>query len=240
MSRRVVSWSSISACLLAAGVACEKSPTDAGTSAPAESAAAPSAPVAAASAPAAAPAGDLDVAALEKALGCKGESDGPCGVLATYAGCDPWDGSTPSGDGRWMGKGWSRSGGKTEPQITLLRARRVAADEVGPGQVPARIGFARLDAEHPATEHAEKAILALSRHDVPGERNQGIEYVTSLERWDAEAFATPTAKGHVFALAKGGGFLCQGPKQQLVLVLRSDARGAAGDGLYAELWPTTW
>lgn len=228
------------AVLALGGAACEDDKA-AAPSAPASSAAASAAaPVASAAVPAPPAPPDLDVRAVEKALECSDGKPGPCAVLAAYAACKPWDGSTPSGDGRWLGAGFQVDKGKVTEQITLLRSRRVPAAEVGPGQVPARIGFAKLEPDHPARTAAEKAILALSRHDVPGAKNQAIEYVTALDRWEGEAYATRTDKGSVFALHKGGAFICTGAKQQLVMVLRADTRGAEGDGLYAELWPTTW
>jgi hypothetical protein len=46
--------------------------------------------------------------------------------------------------------------------------------------------------------------------------------------------------GQVYAALEGGAFVCQGAQQQLIVVQRAATRGGKADGLYAEVWPTTW
>jgi hypothetical protein len=197
--------------------------------------------VSAAPAVAAAVPDNLDVAELQKALKCAGaDKTGPCSVLATIAApCTAWSASVPSGDGRWMGRGYLVQQGKATEQITLLRARRVPLTEVGPGQLPVKIAVAELPKDDAAADPAAKAIRAFERSDVPGKGNAGVEYVKQRTDW-SEAFATKTTGGQVYALAHGGTFVCQGPKQQLLVVQRAGSRTDKGDGLYAELWGTTW
>jgi hypothetical protein len=191
--------------------------------------------------PAAAVPDNLDVAELQKALKCGGaDKTGPCSVLAAFAApCTAWSASVPSGDGRWMGRGYLVQEGKTTDQITLLRARRVPLTEVGPGQLPVKIAVAELPKDDPAADPAAKAIRAFERSDVPGKGNAGVEHVKQRTDW-AEAFATKTTGGQVYALAHGGTFVCQGPKQQLLVVQRAGSRTDKGDGIYAELWGTAW
>jgi len=184
---------------------------------------------------------DLDVAAVKKALKCLPDAkSGPCTVLAAFATCSPWSASVPSGDGRWIGNGHVVEGGKTLEEITIVRARRVPMNEVGPGQLPVRIGIADIAKEEgQAHDQADKLIRALARGDVAARSNMALEHVKKRETWP-ESFAMKTAGGQIYAASQGGGFICQGPRQQLFLVRRAATRGSPGDGLYAELWPVTW
>ena len=230
-------------CLLPLAVTCTLG-CDKGKPPPTASSAAPSqaAPASATAAQEAPPAPEnLDVDALQKALKCAAEAKtGPCAVLASMKACSPWNGSVPSGDGRWLGKGYLVQDGKTTEQITIVRSKRTSLAEVGPGQLPAKIGIAEIPKEEKnAVEQAERAIRTYERHDVPAKSNAGVEYVKQLAEWP-DAFATSTTGGHVYVLSHGGAFLCMGPKTQLVLVRRAATHGSTGEGLYAELWPTSW
>ena len=204
----------------------------ASTVAPTESAAPPPAP--------AAP-DDLDVPGLQKALRCSAaEKTGACGVLTAIAApCAPWDAVVPSGDGRWMGRGHLVQQGKSAPQLTLVRALRLPLTEVGPGQLPVKIGVAELTRDEPSYGQALRAIRAFELGDVPARGNTGVEFVKQRAEW-SDAFATKTVGGQVFALSQGGTFLCQGAKRQLLFVQRDGSRTDKGDGIYAELWPATW
>jgi hypothetical protein len=210
-----------------------------GAAASASAATAAPAPTTEAS-PAAAPP-DLDVAAQQRALKCGGEGKaGACGVLARMGSCTAWSPVVPSGDGRWVGRGWVVEGGKTTDQFTLVRARRVPSNEVGPGLLPVRISVTDLPkSEGAAWEHAERAIRAFERADVPSRGSPTPEYVKSRTDWP-EVNALRTTGGNVYAMSTGGTYLCQGPNRALLVVQRASAAGAGGDGTYAELWPTSW
>lgn len=227
--------------LLVLSLGCEP-PKGEGT-APSASTPAPSAPppspppsVEQAAAPA-----DLDVAALKKALKCGNDAKtGPCAVLGAFATCTSWDPIVPSGDGRWIGAGHRVEDGKTTDTPTILRARRVPANEVAVGQIPVKIGLTEIGKEEgSAFTQADKAIRAFARADVPPKSNPALEYLKRLEQWP-EGYAVKTAGGQVFVAAHGGTFACQGPKRQLYVVQRAATRGNQGDGLYAELWAATW
>jgi len=224
--------------------ACDKSPGDsagepASSASPPPSAAAPAAPTAT-QAPLAAP-DDLEVGALQKALKCAADAkSGPCAVLAAFGSCVPWDAVTPSGDGRWLGKGYRVENGKARDEVTIVRSRRVPLNEVGPGQLPAKFGIADIVKEDgSAFTQADKAIRALARSDVAPRSNPAIEHLKKRESWP-EGFTMKTAGGQVYVAAEGGTFVCQGPKQVLYLVQRAATRGGQGDGLYAELYAVTW
>jgi hypothetical protein len=217
---------------------------DAPTAAPAASASAiaapaPPPPPQTAAAPPAPP--DVDVAQIQKALKCGGDArSGVCGVLAKMASCKAWDPIVPSGDGRWLGRGWVVEGAKTTDQVTMLRARRVPTSEVGPGQLGVRIAIADLPKQEGAAfEQADRALRALERADVPPKSSPTLEYVKQRTQW-SEAAALRTAGGQVYALTSGGAYLCQSPGRAVLVAQRDPAHGASGDGLYAELWPTSW
>jgi hypothetical protein len=213
------------------------------SSAQASPSASPSAPSASPSATAEAPAApeNLDVASLQKAMKCAFDArSGPCGILTQFTSCSPWNAAVPSGDGRWIGHGYVVASGKTTQQITLVRSRRVPSNEVGPGQVPARISVAEIPKEErSAFSQADRAIRAYMRSDQPSKGNATLEYIKQKTDWP-EFFATQTTGGQVYVISQAGGYLCQGAKKQLLLVQRAATRGSNSDGVYAELWATMW
>ncbi len=191
--------------------------------------------------PAPPPPPDLNVAALQKTLACAANAkSGPCAVLAAFATCKSWSAEVPSGDGRWLGRGYEVDGKTTTDQVALLRLRRVPSSEVGPGQLPARLALGVIAKEEgaPFTE-ADKAIRALERSDVPPRGNAAIEHLKAKTQW-SEAFVTRTSGGQVYGLSHGGLYMCEGPKRELYVVRRASTRTGAGDGFYATLWGATW
>lgn len=216
--------------------ACEKPTASPAASA---SAAPPPPPTPTAAAPAPAPP-DLDLAAVQKALKCGGERTGACGVLAKIATCTAWNPIVPSGDGRWLGHGWLVEGGKTTDHLTLVRARRVPTNDVGPGQLGARISVTELGKqEGQAYEQADRVIRIFERSDTPPRSSPTLEHVKQRADWP-ESFAMRTAGGQVYALTQNGTYLCEGAKRTVLLVQRGSSHGASADGLYAEVWPTSW
>jgi hypothetical protein len=184
---------------------------------------------------------DLDVKALQKQLSCAADAkSGPCAIVAAFASCTQWNASTPSGDGRWIGRAHRVEGGKTTEEFAIFRARRVPLNEVAPGQLPLKIGIDSIaKSEGAAWEQADRAIRAFSRHDVPPRGNAAVEYMKRKDTWP-EGFAVRTTAGHVYVVLEGGAFVCQGQHQQLIVVHRAATRGGKADGLYAEVWPSTW
>jgi hypothetical protein len=184
---------------------------------------------------------DLDLAALQKALKCPAEpKSGPCKVLVSFAACKPWNAVSPSGDARYLGRAYIVEGAKTTEQITVVRSKRVPSSEVASGQLPVKIAIADIPKEEGAAfDQAERAIRAFERSDVPPRSNPTLEYIKKRADWP-EAHAAKTVSGQVLVNTGGGAYICQGPRQQLVVVQKSGAAGAGGDGLFAELWATTW
>jgi hypothetical protein len=161
-------------------------------------------------------------------------------VLAAFAGCKEWNAVSPSGDARWLGKAYIVEGSKTSEQITLVRSKRVPSTEVAPGQLPVKISITDLPKEEGAAyDQAERAIRAFERNDVPPRSNPTLEYIKKRSEWP-EAHAARTVSGQVLVNTGGGAYVCQGARQQLVVVQKAEAAGGGGDGLYAELWATTW
>jgi len=218
---------------------CDKPSPDAAASASAPITASAPPPPTAAAAPAPAPP-DLDVAAQQRALKCGDTRSGACGVLAKMATCTAWNPIVPSGDGRWLGHGFLVEGAKTTAEITLLRARRVPTSEVGPGQLGVRISVTDLPKQEGAPfDQADRAIRAYERTDVPPRSSLTLDYIKRRTDWP-ESAAVATAGGQVYALSANGIYLCQGASRSLLLLQRATSRGLSADGLYAELWLTSW
>ncbi len=223
--------------------ACAEPP--AGTSAPPAASGTPQAAVPVASAApvenAVAAPDDLDVGALKKALQCADDAkSGACAVLVRFGSCKPWNPVSPSGDARWIGRGYRVEGGKTSEEVTIVRSRRVPSNEVGPGQLPAKVGITDIaKQEGAAYTQADRVIRALERSDVAARSNPALEYLKKRTSWP-EGFSMKTVGGQVYVASEGGTFICQGPKQELWLVQRAATRGGAGDGLYAEVFAATW
>jgi hypothetical protein len=199
----------------------------------------PSAKPSASAAPARPPPDDLDAARLDKALGCGGAAKtGPCKVVAALADCKEWDGIAPSGDGRWLGRGYLVEDGKTTEMLSIVRSRSVPTSDVAAGQIPARFALAKMTSDAREYDAANKAIRALERHDVPQKGNIGITYVKDLKDFN-EVSGMHTVRKHVVILGEPHAFVCKGPSQQLFMV-QPRAEAQKGEGLYAELWPAAW
>jgi hypothetical protein len=191
-------------------------------------------------APAPPPPKPLDVEGLKKALKCGGAGHGPCEILDQFASCAKWSPVTQSGDGRWLGKSVNVKKGAFVDDVALLRTRRVPLAEVGPGQLPAKIGLTTIP-ENQVTERrqAEKAIRAYDRGDVPRPTNQVVEYIKRRKDWP-EAFSVAAENNQVYVAVDAGMYLCHHDDQRLLVVKLSSNREHMGDGTYAMLHPVSW
>jgi hypothetical protein len=183
----------------------------------------------------------LDVASLQKALKCSPKSEGgPCRVLNDFKACQAARIVTPSGDGRWLGSGYVVRAGAFTDEFTLLRSRGVPSADVSKTQIAAKIGLGRIpDEQEVARRHAEKAVSALARGDVPKVNNAAVAYIKELKEW-SEAYAVAAQDNQIYVAASDGFYLCAVNAQRLLLVARMTSPKSAGDGLYAELWPVSW
>lgn len=217
-------------------------PPGSGTSASAApSASAPPAAPPAPPAEAMPPPDDLDVASVQKAMKCATDAkSGACGVLAKYSTCTAWNAVSPSGDGRYVGRGTTIEGAKSTEGVIVLRSRRVPMNEVGPGQIPVKIGIGELTKEDGnAFDQAAQTIRSFERSDAPAKSNATVEYLKKRTEW-TEAFANKTVGGQVYAIMRAGTFLCQGARQSVLMVQKAGSRSSSADGIYAELWPASW
>lgn len=228
--------------LPAATLSCDKpAGGDAAASSAAPTASASPTPTQASPDPPPRPPDDLDIATIKKALKCPAEpKSGPCKVLASFAACKEWNAVSPAGDSRYLGRAYIVEGAKTSEQITVVRSKRVPTSEIAAGQLPVKIAITDIPKEEGAAfDQAERAIRAFERNDVPPRSNPTLEYIKKRSEW-SDSHASRTVSGQVFVSTAGGAYLCQGPRQQLVVVQRSGKAGADADGLFAELWATSW
>lgn len=205
-----------------------------------------------ASAPSAAPAASLppiekpkplDLATLQKALGCGGKAgSGPCPVLENFAKCkEGWSPITQSGDGRWLGEGSIVKKGQFIEDFVVVRSRRVGTAEVAPGALGVKVAIDRIPDDEPdARSAAGKAVRALERGDVAKKGNRAIAYVEERTDW-SEAYAQNADGNQVFVAAGAGAFMCADPASQALHVVRlSGTREHPADGIYATLYPVKW
>lgn len=218
--------------------ACDPSPKPGAAPASSSAAAATSSPPAAEPPPP--PPNDLDVAELQSTLKCAADAkSGHCAVLAKMRSCTPWDASVPSGDGRWLGRAWIIADGKVTETFAGLRLKRVPLVEVGPGQLALKIALAEIPKDGPDRENIDRVLRAFERGDVPPRTSPALEYLKQRQEWP-DAPAVRTKGGHIFAVAQGGAYFCEGPKRTVLAVQQAETRRGSGDGIYAELWATAW
>ncbi len=190
---------------------------------------------------------DADIETLEKGLKCAagvpaGTKTGPCRVLGVMEKCNDWNPASPSGDGRYMGHGWVVDGAKTTDIVAVLRSHSVPQSEVKPWQLPVKIAVSSIGKEAgPAFLQADKAINAYSRHDVPPPKNAAVDFLKQKSDWANEAPAARTMGAMVETFSDRPTYICQGPGQQIEIVQQASADiGLKSDGLYAELWASSW
>ena len=183
----------------------------------------------------------LDVEDLKKSLKCGAAGHGPCEVLGGFSSCIEWDPVTSSGEGRWLGESYVVEKGAFTDDFTILRTKRVALSDVGPGQLPAKIGIANIpDDLSVERSQAQKAINAFKRGDVAKRNiNKGIEYLKQRSDWP-EAFSMRTDGNQVYVAAGAGAYLCEQSDQRLLVVSLAGNREHKADGVYATLYPVTW
>jgi hypothetical protein len=188
---------------------------------------------------------DADLDTLAKGLKCNAAAaakPGPCKVLQAMEHCQEWGAVAPSGDGRWIGHGYEVKGGATTDVVTLLRSHKVAQTEVKPWQLPIKISFSTIPSTAgPAFAQADRAINAYERHDVPPARNAAVDFVKQKTDWTGESPAARTMGEMVETMSERPTYICQGAGQQIEIVQQASADiGLKSDGLYAELWATSW
>lgn len=213
-----------------------KDPASAASASAPATTAAPAATVAPSARP---PADHLDTAPLEQALKCPaGAKTGACKVLQAVASCGAWEGTSPGGEAKWLGRAWEVKDGKEREVYAVLRSRTVPLDEAN-GGIPARIGLDLVPDDLPSMLGIKKAVQAFERHDVTQKGNAGLAWVKDKKDFtESPAFAT--VKKGVLVQSDDVAFVCKGSSQELFFAKPKGASGKKGDGLYAELWPVSW
>jgi hypothetical protein len=231
-SIRAVAWLS----LVLAVFGCEEEKPKPAAAAPSASVeAAP--PAKAAEAPRPAPA-DLVLEPLLKDLKCEKKSTrDSCRVLEEFGQGSRWIAQTPAGEGRWIGNAFVRDKGVEKKQLVILWAKQVPTSQVGPGDLPVRVGTGTLADE--LIEHGFKMISALSHSDSPSKRNQARPAVEAFVP-TAQRGAINTVGASVRLIAEDSVYLRQSGRKVLIVMPSQAPSASAGDGTYAEAWRATW
>jgi len=227
----------VSLALAVAVLGCDEKkpkPAQASASSAVASAPAPAKPI---ETPRPAPA-DILLEPLQKALKCdKKSKTESCRVINEFAAATRWSVQTPAGEGRWVGQAFVRDQGVEKKQILLLWAKQMPTSQVGPGDLPVRVGTGTLTED--LVEHGFKMIAALNRGDQPSKHNQA--------RREVEAFVPTTNRGAVNTagasvrlIAEETVYFRQAGRKVLMVMPNQATSAAPGDGTYAEFWRATW
>lgn len=223
-----------------AALGCESKKEKASAAAPSASSPTTSeatAPVRSVEAPRPAPV-DIDLGPLVKHLKCdKKSKTESCRLLNEFAEGARFVAQTPAGEGRWIGNAYVREKGKETKQLLLLWAKQVPTSQVGPGDLPIRIGTGTLDQS--IVEHGFKMVNALSRSDQPSKHNQARSVVDSFVP-TTQRGAVDTAGASVRLISEESTYLRQLGRKVLMLTPNQAQSATPGDGTYAELWRATW
>ena len=230
--------------LLAAGLvvaafsACDKTEQKKGDNKPAASVAAEM-PRAAEAAPAPPAPADIDVNALSNDLKCS--KTGPkqaCRVIKEFALAQRFTAQTPSGEGRWVGQVFTVEKGVETERPIILWAKRVPTSQVGPGDLPVKVGYDFFPDE--LKGHAEKMVRALTHGDPPSPKNQAFPFAKSLVPTQQRVIVNTNGQS-VHVTSEESIFIRAKALRNVYLVNPSQSRGAnTGDGMYAELWLADW
>ena len=185
------------------------------------------------------PPADIDLAALEKDLGCP--KTGPkqtCRVIKEFAQAQRFTAQTPSGEGRWVGHVYSVEKGVETERAIILWAKHVPTSQVGPGDLAIKVGYEFFTDE--LKSHAEKLVRALSRGDPPSLKNQAFPYAKTLVPQKQRVIVN-TSGASVHVTSEESIYIRAKAPRSVYFVNPSSARTAApGDGMYAELWLADW
>jgi hypothetical protein len=227
-----------SAIALSGPAGCDKSNPNKrdSTAAPSSATAAPSVaePTPAPPAPA-----DINATALSDDLKCA--KTGPkqaCRVIKEFAQAQRFTAQTPSGEGRWVGQAFVVEKGVESTKEIILWAKRVPTSQVGPGDLPIKLGYDFFPGE--LKSHAEKLVRALSHGEPPSPRNQAFPFAKSLVPTVQRVIVNTNGQS-VHVTSEESIYIRAKAPRNVYLVNPSNARGAGtGDGMYAELWLSDW
>jgi hypothetical protein len=222
-------------CLLLA-VACDDKPTKKTAASAAASVA--EAPVVTAQPPAPRAPADVQLESYLKDLKCdKKATTDSCRILLEFAEGKRATFNMPSGEGRWVGNAYIREKGVEKKQITMFWAKRVPTAQVGPGDLPLKMGTGALSDD--LLEHGMKMVRSLAQGDTPSKRNQARPVVEAFVPSTQRA-AVNTQGASVRLISEETVYLRQSGRKLLMFAPNLSQSAATGDGTYAEFWVSTW
>jgi hypothetical protein len=187
---------------------------------------------------------DIDLAQLDKPLGCAGPGGKKaCAVIADFAKAGRWTSNRPSGEERWFGRAYMIEKGAERDEYVLLMSRTVPTARVGPDDLPFMLSFAPLPTEF--QYEAGKLWSTMShgvRHRGP-KKSPANRYVESYTPTSERGVANTAGPSVVLIteLSEDTAYLRRAGMKRLLLVRPAKAASAdPGDGTYAEFWQATW
>jgi len=182
---------------------------------------------------------DMDVAALERDLNCnKAGPKQACRILKDFATSQRYTAKTPSGEGRWVGQSYTVTKGAEKERELILWAKTVPTSQVGPGDLPIKVGYDSFPDE--LKPHAEKLVRALMHGDQPSPMNQAFPYVKTFVP-SKQRVIVNTSGQSVHVTAEESIYIRAKAPRSVFIVNPSTSRDASpGDGMYAELWLAVW
>jgi hypothetical protein len=223
---------------LAALCACDKTEQKKGENRPVATVAS-EAPRPTEAAPAPPAPADINVNTLSEDLKCP--KTGPkqaCRVIKEFAQAKRFTAQTPSGEGRWVGQVFTVEKGVETERAIILWAKRVPTSQVGPGDLPIKVGHEFFPAE--LESHAGKLVRALMHGDAPSPKNQAFPFAKSLVPSQQRVIVNTNGQS-VHVTSEESIFIRANASRVVYLVNPSTARSAStGDGMYAELWLADW
>lgn len=182
---------------------------------------------------------DVNVNALGEDLKCpKSGAKQACRIVKEFAQAQRFTAQTPSGEGRWVGQAFIVEKGVEKQREIILWAKRVPTSQVGPGDLPIKVGYEFFPDE--LKSHAEKLVRALSHGDPPSPKNQAFPFVQKVVPSKQRVIVNTNGQS-VHVTSEESIYIRAKAPRSVYLVNPSNASGAgSGDGMYAELWLADW
>ncbi len=181
---------------------------------------------------------DMDVAALERDLGCsKASRLQACRILKEFSLAQRFTAHTPSGEGRWIGNAVTVEKGVETTGHLVLWAKQVPTSQVGPGDLPIKAGFGFI--REGLKLQSEKLMRALVRSADPPESNPAYQFAKAFVPSKPRVMVN-TAGPSVHLTSEESVYLRFAPPRKVYLINPAPSTAAAGDGVYAELWLGDW
>jgi len=182
---------------------------------------------------------DLDVALLKKKLACAGDTHRQsCRILDEFEQASGFAPKIPSGEGRFIGNGYTLEKGAEKSDLLMLSVSQVPTATVPPGELALHIGTGAVPPDR--HDHGVKLANALSHGDTVSKNNQALPYIKSWMASDAQG--TMQTSGSSVRLVNEEMYLRLGSASKVLLIRLKPQSSAAGapEGTFAELWAASW